>query len=231
MDRPADNPRPLTEAEAREHALVAAIRRGDASGWAELLGRYQHRLYTICFRMTGDRETASDLTQDSMVKIIEGIGKYDGRSRFSTWVIRVTMNVVLSRLRSEKHRRHASLDSARQDAFRRGGISDPPAFSDSGASELASGERVEHEDIRRRIGAALLRVDAEHRSILILRDVNGLEYEHIAETLGVPLGTVKSRIFRAREALRRELEAMEPGGEPTGSTGKGRATSRGRNEA
>ncbi len=105
--RPTDN----GTSDAEDLILVKQIQSGESSAWAKLLTRYQDRLFGVCIRMVGDREQAADLTQDAMVRIIEGIKSYDGRAKLSTWMIRVTMNVCLSKLRSEKLRRHASLDA------------------------------------------------------------------------------------------------------------------------
>jgi len=195
--------------EARELELVEQIRAGDQGAWTELLERYQNRLYTICLRMVSDRHLAADLTQDAMVKIILGLETYDGRSKLSTWMIRVTMNVCLSRLRSEKLRRHASMDAMRE-ASERG--SEPnlrltTPFEQ--AREPTSSERIELDERRRILAEAMGRVAPEQRAILILRDARGLDYEQIAEVLDIAVGTVKSRLFRARTALRRAAEKIE----------------------
>jgi RNA polymerase sigma-70 factor (ECF subfamily) len=199
--RPA---KPADEREAEEQALVAAINRGETQAWARLLSEYQDRLYGVCLRMVGDREMATDLTQDAMVRIIQGLASYDGRSRLSTWMIRVTMNVCLSRLRSEKHRRHASLDAVLSDDSRTEWSS---AHAQTREPPASSG--VERDESRLQIIAAMSRISPEHRAILVLRDVQGLDYEQIAQALEVAVGTVKSRLFRARLALRRALEGQD----------------------
>ena len=184
--------------EAEDQALVEAIRRGEQEAWTTLLTRYQDRLFGVCLRMVGDRDLAADLTQEAMVKIIQGLDTYDGRSRLSTWLIRVTMNVCLSRMRSERLRRHASLDTAPDG---------PGSFPGAPSSVEPTGHSgVERREQRQQLADALLSVNADHRSILILRDVRGLDYEQIGEALGIAVGTVKSRLFRARLALRRVLE-------------------------
>lgn len=192
--------------DARELELVARIRRGDPDAWAELLEGYQDRLHAVCFRMVHHRELAADLTQDAMVKIIQGLESYDGRSKLSTWMIRVTMNVCLSKLRSEKLRRHASIDGMRE---RPGGDRFGEPFEQSREPSAASG--VEEKDRQQRLAEALGRLSPEQRAILILRDARGLDYEQIAEVMDLALGTVKSRLFRARAALREAIEALEAG--------------------
>ena len=188
--------------------LVRQVRRGDSGALGALLARYQDRLFAVCVRMVGDRELAADLAQDAMVKLIEGLGSFDERAKFSTWAIRVTMNVCLSRLRSEKLRRHASLDAPLDPGQRPSGKAARPATPIAAGGEHAGLEGVSQDEARRRVQAALLRVDPEQRAILVLRDSRGLEYDQIAEALAVPVGTVKSRLFRARAALRQALEAL-----------------------
>jgi RNA polymerase sigma-70 factor, ECF subfamily len=227
---PADAPaptQPLTEADVQELALVRRIQGGDQAAWTPLLTRYQDRLFGVCVKMLGNRDLAADVTQDAMIKIIEGLGSFDGRSKLSTWIIRVTMNVCLSKLRSEKLRRHISLDALNgyaAGANRGGGRGRGGGgayYEDRSGGERVgernrAGERepegalrIEREESRRRVAAALLRISPEQRAILVLRDARGLDYEQIAEVLDVPVGTVKSRLFRARAALREAIEALD----------------------
>jgi RNA polymerase sigma-70 factor (ECF subfamily) len=208
-------PAPGPDTDAQELALVRAIQSGQTQAWSDLLRRYQDRLFGVCYRMVNDRELAADLTQDAMVRIIEGLDSYDGRSKLSTWMIRVTMNVCLSKMRSEKLRRHASLDAPSRDGAGGGRVSAgrdgrPAAdrIADFGDREHAPVSSVQREETRRQVAAALLRLSPEQRAILVLRDSRDLDYDQIAEVLGVPVGTVKSRLFRAREALREALELM-----------------------
>lgn len=206
----AQTPNPRTPEDAEDLALVAAIRRNEPDAWADLLSRYQKRLYNLCYRMLGHRELAADACQDAMVKIIEGLSSYDGRSKLSTWITRVTINVCLSRLRSEKYRRHASLDHLASPEVPGTPYQAPdrrPTEEQSGHASVE--KRQEHERLTR----ALMAVSEEQRAILLLRDAHDLEYEQIAEVLGVAVGTVKSRLFRARAALRAEMERLS-GGRP-----------------
>jgi RNA polymerase sigma-70 factor (ECF subfamily) len=157
--------------------------------------------------MVTDRTAAADLTQDALVKIIQGLPGYDGRSQLTTWMIRIAMNTCLSYLRGQKHRRHARLDTTGNpgdSGFGRssgGGGGHSPA-----AKEPTSHSGVEHHERRGIVSRALAELDPDHRAVLILRDVQGLDYDQIADAVGVPVGTVKSRIFRARAALRELIE-------------------------
>lgn len=187
--------------DARDLALVEAIRAGDQRAWNELLESYQDRLYTICLRMVSDPELAADLTQDTMVRVIRGLDSFNAESRLSTWIYRIAMNICLSRLRAEKLRRHPSLD-------------EPDSRGQEKSSKISQNRepraslRIQQDERRRLLGDALDRLDPDHRAILVLRDVRGLEYDAIASVLGVALGTVKSRLFRARLALRRAIQEL-----------------------
>ncbi len=190
--------------DARDLALVERIRAGDPDAWGELLSSYQDRLYSICVRMVHDRELARDLTQDAMVKIIQGLESFDARAKLSTWMIRVTMNVCLSRLRSEKLRRHASLEQ-----LRAGGDSLERERMIAAGREPDPTAGVSQEEGRDMLARALQEISDEHRAILVLRDMRGLDYEQIAQVLDIAVGTVKSRLFRARSALRDAIERLE----------------------
>lgn len=201
---------PPTEEDAEDLRIVRQIRAGDQSAWGTLISRYQDRLFTICLRMVHNRELAADLTQDAFVKVIQGLEKYDGRSKLSTWIIRVTMNVCLSKMRSEKLRRHASLEGMGGKSGSRGD-GEARGFDPEEVREPGGVSGVLHAEDRERVLLALQRLDPDHRAVLILRDARDLEYEQIAEVLGVAVGTVKSRLFRAREALRDEVEKLSEG--------------------
>ncbi len=182
-----------------ELQLVEAHRGGDPDAMGQLLEAYQRRLYSICYRMVRNEHDARDLTQDSMVRVIQGLDSYDGRSKLSTWIIRVTMNTCLSYLRKQRLRRHGSLDLASEDAS--GGPIDPRS-----KRELPPTRRVELSEMRSVLGRAMMRLDPDMRAVLVLRDMQDLEYQSIAHSLEVPIGTVKSRLFRARLALRTAVE-------------------------
>src|SRR4051812_7528632 len=180
------------EGDEIDRNIVARIRAagiGSRAAWGELLTRYQDRLFTVALRMVGNREVAADLTQDAFVKILQGLDTWDGRSKLSTWMIRVTMNVVLSHLRAAKVRKHASLDAEIAPSLVRG-VSGRQSLA---GREPDAGQGVELTDQRRRVLAALADLEPDQRAIIVLRDVQGLDYDQIAAALGVATGTVKSR--------------------------------------
>ena len=185
----------------RELQLVKEWREGDPAALAELLTGYQRRIYGVCSRMVRDREDAADLTQEALIKVIEGISSYDARARLSTWIIRVTMNCCLSHLRKQRLRQHASLDEGDDEGTPRG-------VNLEQIGEPSSLARVEQAEAQRVLLCALEQIEPPMRAILVLRDLQELDYQQIAEVLEVPVGTVKSRLFRARAALREEVETL-----------------------
>ncbi len=215
---PPTPPTPPTPSDTRDRALVEAVKEGRPGAWNELVRIYQDRIYSLCLRTCGNPDLAADLAQDTMVKLVQHIDRYDGRCQFFTWVYRITLNTCLTRLRSEKLRRTVSLDgldggsasghipdraaqtewsrgSRGQSGLGRGGLGEPDAAG-----------RVEQDEARSAVLRAIQQLPTEHVTVLILRDAHGLEYQQIADALEVSVGTVKSRIFRARAALRDILE-------------------------
>jgi RNA polymerase sigma-70 factor (ECF subfamily) len=184
--------------------LVERAQSGDRDAWTILVQRHQDRVYSMCVRMVKDRELATDLAQDTFVKLIQGINSFDGRAKFTTWLTRIAMNVCLSRLRSLKLRRHASVEELSEH-----GDDGPARYSFEQSREPSQQSRVETGEQKAALLAALQLLDPEQRSILFLCDCHGHSYEQIAETFGVAVGTVKSRIFRARAALRQAIEQQQ----------------------
>lgn len=157
-----------------------------------LLAPELDRVYAVCRRMVGRREDAEELAQDALVKIIRGLPAFDGRSSLSTWMTRVTINACLSWMRTR----------ARKTVQKTIRLEQPELIPEEPGSP-AGVQSDEHAAVER----ALDRLKPEHRAVLVLRDVRDLDYEAIGASLDLPIGTVKSRLFRARAALRRELES------------------------
>lgn len=194
-------------------ALLDAYRAADrASGGSRsaletLLTRHEGRLFATCMRMVGDRETARDLAQETLVRVIGAIDSFDGRAQLTTWMTRIAMNCCISHLRKEKHRRSASLEAPRGEA--------PSLRQRLESAEPGPMSRVQHDEDLHRLSLAMQRLSPEQRAILILRDVHSNAERDIARTLNIAAGTVKSRLFRARSALRAAMVELEnPGTTP-----------------
>ena len=199
----------------RELQLIEAHQRGGPAGHealCELIRAYQHRVYSICLRMVRHKEDAIDLTHDVLLKLIQSFQTYESRSKLSTWVIRVTMNCCISHLRKQKVREHLPIETTPPTGP--GGGIDTADWTNTAQSRVASreplpGESVEQEHRRSMVMQALESLDPDTRAIIVLRDLQELDYQQLSETLEIPIGTVKSKLFRARLALRHALENLE----------------------
>lgn len=172
----------------------------------ELLAGYQRPIFNLCYRMVGNPEVARDLTQDTLTKAIRNFASYDGRSRLTGWLFRIASNTCVSYYRKQKHRQHASLDARGPDD------SGPLSASLGQDREPESALGVEGEELRVDLKRALELIGPAHRAILLMRDGHGMEYALIADALDISVGTVKSRLFRARAALREAIEHVRDRG-------------------
>lgn len=167
-------------------ALVERARAGDRAALESLLRRHHDRILAVCHRMCRNRADAEDAAQEALIAIVRGIGRFDSRSRFSTWAYRVTTNCCLDELRRQR-RRPDPVD-----------IDDTPEIE---AREPGPEVLVEGREQRRMLAGLLDDLPEEFRIPLVLRDVADLDYASIGEILGLPPGTVRSRIARARSRL------------------------------
>jgi RNA polymerase sigma-70 factor (ECF subfamily) len=185
-----------------DHALVQAAAGGDRQALDTLLRRHYDRIFAVCRRITGNDADAADAAQDALISIVRSIGRFDGRASFSTWAYRIATNASLDELR--RRRRRPTVIDDRNDRRSEGTeaqIVDPEAAP-----------RIEAIADRMAIDAALAQLPETFRVPLVLRDVGDLEYAEIAETLDVPVGTVKSRIARGRAQLIELLDAGNQAG-------------------
>ena len=199
-------------------ALLRRIRTGDQEALGDLLRAHQDRLYNVCLRMVNHPDDAAEITQDAMVKIIEHIDRFRGDAAVTTWMTRIAMNQAVSFLRKRKLRRHQSLDGSDNG---RDGYGDEPArlrdtLTDPREQDPTS--RVQEGERLGLLREALDRLEEAFRAVIVLRDLEDMSYEQIAQTLELPVGTVKSRLFRARIALREVMVKFE--GQPLTAPGK-----------
>lgn len=186
---------------AEEARLLERIRQGDAEAFDTICRREAPRLYRFALRLTGDVETAEELAQETLVKTLPKLGGFEGRSRLSTYLAGALSNLWKNRLRSKA--RSKVVDIARPDD-----ATDPlERFSDAAPDPERA---LDATDRAGAIREAVGRLEPERRLALLLCEVEGMSYEAIAETTGVPIGTVRSRIARARGELRRLLAELWP---------------------
>jgi len=188
--------------DARELDLFRRAQTGDRGAFGQLAIRLQDRLYNAILRVIGDREEARELTQETFVKALTKIDGFRGEAQPYTWMFRIGVNLAITHLRKVQRRRTFSLDApmpGRNDD-QASGLIDRLARPDGSPTEP-----IERRETQQQVLTALGRLDAEHRAILVMRDVEDMDYQQMADVLGVPLGTLKSRLFRARLALREQL--------------------------
>jgi RNA polymerase sigma-70 factor (ECF subfamily) len=186
--------------------LIERSRKGDSAAIERLVLKYQNRIYNVVLRICADPDDAAELTQETFVKIIENLGKFEGRSSFYTWAFRIAVNLTLNYRQKNKRVAVRSLDSE-------DGSYDPQAAR--ALKELLSDDRspdpaamAQNKEAYEIAVKALRRLDDAQRTVLVLRDIEGMSYARIAEVLGIELGTVRSRLSRARTRLRDILEAI-----------------------
>jgi RNA polymerase sigma-70 factor (ECF subfamily) len=167
---------------------VSAARSGDRTALDQLLRRHYDRLYGVCRRLAGNDSDGADATQEALLAIVRGLPRFDGRSSFRTWSYRVATNACLDELRRRRRRPVVGVDPEAG--------AGPPGIEDPVVNRLVLDE-------------ALLALDEDFRVAVVLRDLAGLDYAEIAEVLGVPPGTVRSRIARGRRHLATILRNQE----------------------
>ena len=184
-----------------EGELVASCRTGDAEAFARLVRLHEGMVLSLAARLLGEVEEARDVAQEVFLQVYKRLSAFEGRSSLRTWIYRIAVNQCYNRRRFW-HRRRRDRERPLDDAIVAPAL---PGTSGNGASPYEETLRSER---ARRVQVALLELRFEHRSVLVLREVEGLTCEEVAAALGVPEGTVKSRLSRAREAMRRKLAGL-----------------------
>jgi RNA polymerase sigma-70 factor (ECF subfamily) len=184
---------------ADDLCLIADCLQGRSAAFGELVRRYQDRLFSTAYRLTGNAEDAQDVVQEAFLSAYQSLGSFKGDSLFFTWLYRIAVNTAISLKR--KQRVALSIHGG---AGEEGGL-DPADPSDAGRP----GRALEQAEEEQRVQRALDRLSAEHRAVLVLKEIEGQKYEAMAELLGVPIGTIRSRLHRARLELRELLSRDE----------------------
>lgn len=177
----------------QEAAIVRKVLGGDANAFETLVLEYEKNVYNIALRMTGNSEDAADMTQEAFIKAYNSLQSFRGDSKFSVWLYRIVSNVCLDFLRSKNRRPTISLSVEDDD----GEDAQLDVADESQSPELLLDRKLTRESVRRGLDS----LPPDYRQILLLREIQGLSYDEIAQALGLEVGTVKSRIFRARKRL------------------------------
>jgi RNA polymerase sigma-70 factor (ECF subfamily) len=186
---------------AEDHRLIADCLAGNTAAFGVLVRRYQDRLFNTVYRLVDNAEDAQDVVQEAFLNAYQSLDSFKGDSLFFTWLYRIAVNTAISHKR--KQRVMVRLD---------GGPNGESAIEPLDPSELSRpGYSLEQAEQEKRVREALGRLSPEHRMVLVMKDMEGQKYETMAEILAVPIGTIRSRLHRARLELREVLEKMEQG--------------------
>jgi len=180
-----------------EQELVTRAKAGDDEAFAQLMRDNEKRIYNLTLRMTGNPEDAMDLAQEAFLNAWRGLKFFQGDSAFSTWVYRLASNACIDHLRRKKRRQDISAPMPTDE--------EDDSQPDIPDDRFRPDRELERRELRRAVIRGLEQLSDEHRQVLVMRELNGLSYQEIADVLDLEAGTVKSRIARARNSLRKIL--------------------------
>lgn len=180
--------------------LVARSQAGDTSAFNELVIRYRTRAFSMIYNMVRNEQDAWDLTQDGFVKAWKSISRFRGQSSFFTWLYRILMNVAIDAMRKKQ------IESGTEFDDQIGLRNIEPGATTAPKAEMPPVARISDREIRERIDDAISKLSPEHRAVIVMREIDGLEYAEIAEHMDCSLGTVMSRLFYARKKLQTALK-------------------------
>jgi RNA polymerase sigma-70 factor (ECF subfamily) len=179
--------------------LVARSQAGETQAFNELVTRYRSRAFAMIYNMVRNDQDAWDLAQDGFIKAWKSIGRFRGQSSFYTWLYRILMNVAIDALRRKQIEGGTEFDDSL-------GLKNiEPAAATAPKAEMQPAAKLSDKEIRARIDTAIQKLTPEHRAVITLRELDGLEYQEIADAMGCSIGTVMSRLFYARKKLQSML--------------------------
>jgi RNA polymerase sigma-70 factor, ECF subfamily len=181
-----------------DHESVSACQKGDVDAFEFLVKKYQKKMLNIAYRMTGDYEEACEIVQEAFLSAYLAIKKFREEARFATWLYGITVNHAKNRMKQTQSRSRYEVPSLDDPVETGNGqlAYDPPS------EEVPIVEHLEKKEIQAKVQECINSLDDEYREVLVLRDIQGFSYEEIRGTLMIPDGTVKSRLFRARDAMK-----------------------------
>lgn len=195
---PSEPPAEVTSRLTEETELVHRAREGDLSAYDELVKRYQERIYATVYHMTANHEDANDLAQEAFIKAFQALKSFKGGSSFYTWVYRIAVNKTINFLKQRKNKAQMSLDDIDFNAEH-----DPDLVAL--ISDKTPRREVSLMELQEKLNAAMLKLSEHHRLVVTLHDVQGLSHDEIAKIMDCNIGTVRSRLFYARQQLQAYL--------------------------
>lgn len=179
---------------------INEVLKGDQNAFEEIVTLFQHRLYQVCYRMLGNAQEAEDISQEAFVRAYINIHTFDQKRKFSTWIFRIATNLCIDRIRKKKPDYYLDANVPGTDGLN--------MYSQIAATDELPEDEVERMELQQRIHYEIGRLPDKYRSVIILRYIEELPLQEIGDILELPLGTVKTRVHRGREVLRKQMGTM-----------------------
>lgn len=195
MSEPKGSSESLTDMD-----LVAKAQEGDTRAFDELVRRYTSKLYGLIYNMTSNREDTADLLQEVFAKAYRSLKRFMGRSSFYTWIYAIAVNMTLNFLKKRGRHHKVSLDGANT------GIENDPEFVRVTTSNNGTMRDVNIHELQKKLNDAMMKLSDDHRTVVTLYDIQGLQHSEISKILGVSVGTIRSRLFYAHRLLQNHLQ-------------------------
>ncbi len=185
-----------------DEALMMRYQQGEVRAFEILLQRHRKPIYNFIFRFVGSRELAEDLMQDTFLRVIKGAANYKRKAKFTTWLYTIARNLCVDQSRRKKHRRHKSLDAP----FKGGDENSGTLLDVVPSNEMASDRKTVSRELHQKMHSAISKLSEQQREVFLMREFLDMPFKQIADVVGVPENTVKSRMRYALEKLRLELD-------------------------
>ena len=179
---------------------IKQVLKGDQNAFADIVSLYQHKLYQVCYRMLGNKQEAEDIAQEAFVRAYMNLHTFDQKRKFSTWLYRIGTNLCIDRIRKKKPDYYLDAEVAGTEGLN--------LYSQIASDDQLPEETIEKMELQDRIQYEIGRLPDKYRTVVVLKYIEELSLQEISEILDMPLGTVKTRIHRGREALRKQLNNL-----------------------
>jgi RNA polymerase sigma-70 factor (ECF subfamily) len=176
---------------------IKAVKKGDQNAYAEIVEIYKNKVYQLCYRMLGNRHEAEDVAQEAFIRAYINIHTYNPDMKFSSWLYRIATNLSIDRIRKKKPDFYLDAEVSGTDGL--------TMYSQLASTEASPEDTLESLELQEIVQKAILKLPEKYRSVIVLKYIEELSLQEISEILDLPIGTVKTRIHRGREALRKQL--------------------------